>query len=66
MDDKLNPIRIDMTIGDESSRIVKVKHQSFEETVRVLNRVLEKMNAPGELELVYKEPVKAGVASNDS
>lgn len=40
-------ISIDMTVGDDSSatRLAKVKHQGFEETVRVLNRVLRKMNA---------------------
>lgn len=41
------PISIDMTVGDDSSktRLAKVKHQGIEETVRVLNRVLRKMNA---------------------
>jgi len=46
------PIRIDMTVGDESARLAKVKHQGVEETVRVLNRVLWKMHAGVQLEIV--------------
>lgn len=46
------PIRIDMTIGDESARLVKVKHQGVEETVRVMNRVLRKINANVQIEIV--------------
>ena len=45
---------VDMTVGNESSRITKVKHQGFMETVRVLNGVLRKMNAEVKLEI---EPV---------
>jgi len=45
---------VDMTVGNESSRITKVKHQGFMETVRVLNSVLRKMNAEVTLEV---EPV---------
>lgn len=46
------PIRIDMTIGDNAARIVKVKHQSVEETVRIMNKVLRKMNSEMKIELM--------------
>lgn len=51
-------ISIDMTVGDDSSatRLAKVKHQGLEETVRVLNRVLQKMNAGSILKLEKIEP----------
>jgi len=53
------PIRIDMTIGDTAARIVKVKHQGVEETVRILNNVLRKMNSDMKLELMKNGvPVK--------
>lgn len=48
------PIRIDMTVGDESARIVKIKHQGVEETVRVLNKVLKKMNADVKITIVKR------------
>jgi hypothetical protein len=45
------PIYVDMTIGDESARISKVKHQGVFETVRVMNSVLRKMNADIKLDI---------------
>ena len=53
MEQKLQipPIYVDMTIGDESARISKVKHQGVFETVRVLNSVLKKMNADIQLDI---------------
>jgi hypothetical protein len=61
------PIRIDMTIGDPSSRIVKVKHQGVEETVRILNNVLRKMNSDMKLELTKNgQPVEIPEVSNYS
>jgi hypothetical protein len=62
------PIRIDMTIGDPSARIVKVKHQGVEETVRVLNNVLRKMNSDMKLELFKngsRVEVSETVSQND-
>lgn len=44
-------IFVDMTVGNESSRISKVRHQGFTETVHVLNGVLKKMNADVKLEI---------------
>lgn len=44
-------IFVDMTVGNESARIAKVRHQGFTETVRVLNGVLKKMNAEVKLEI---------------
>jgi hypothetical protein len=61
------PIRIDMTIGDPSARIVKVKHQGVEETVRVLNNVLKKMNSDMKLELTrHGQPVEIREISDHS
>jgi type III secretory pathway lipoprotein EscJ len=61
------PIYVDMTVGDESARITKVKHQSMEETVRILNGVLRKMNAEVKLEIVeLPQSEKRGVLINDS
>jgi hypothetical protein len=52
------PIRIDMTIGDSAARIVKVKHQGVEETVRIMNKVLRKMNSDMKVELTkHGQPV---------
>lgn len=52
---QLPPIYVDMTIGDESARLTKVKHQGFEETVRAINGVLKKMNAPVKLDIADVE-----------
>lgn len=67
MDEKV-PINVDMlatfdaafTVGTDDARIVKVKHQGFEETVKVLNSVLKKMNADVELRIVPKIPEPNG------
>ena len=62
-------ISIDMTVGDDSSatRLAKVKHQGLEETVRVLNRVLRKMNAGMKIKLekVEQHPLLSDVSSPD-
>jgi len=61
------PIRIDMTIGDSAARIVKVKHQGVEETVRILNKVLRKMNSDMKLELTKNgQPVEISEIINQS